>query len=92
MVPECGMTIDQILVYIPQLTARKQKLEEMASRLPKRRKENYGRVATSNIEYEYANYDPAKVREDLIALSDELAKAQTALDVVNNTATLELPF
>ena len=27
MVPECGMTIDQILVYIPQLTARKQKLE-----------------------------------------------------------------
>ena len=35
MVPECGMTIDQILVYIPQLTARKQRLEEMVSRLPK---------------------------------------------------------
>ena len=92
MVPECGMTIDQILVYIPQLSARKQRLEEMVSRLPRQRKESYSRIATNNIEYEYANYDLEEVRRDLTALSDELAKAQTALDVVNNTATLELPF
>ena len=38
------MTIDEMLVYIPQLTRRKNKLLEMKSRLPKERvEEQYGR-------------------------------------------------
>ena len=38
------MTIDELLVYIPQLTKRKSKLLEMKSRLPKERvEEQYGR-------------------------------------------------
>ena len=36
-VPDFGMTIDELLVYIPQLSARKQKLIQMASYLPKER-------------------------------------------------------
>ena len=36
-VPGFDMTIDQILIYIPQLTARKSKLSKMRSRLPKER-------------------------------------------------------
>ncbi len=88
-VPGCGMTIDQILVYIPQLTARKQKFEGLASRLPRQRKVDYGRRATNNIEYEYANYDVEKVREDLAALSDELAKTQTAGNDFNAMRSLQ---
>lgn len=37
MIEDFDMTIDQMLVYIPQLTARKKKLERMAVRLPKER-------------------------------------------------------
>ena len=38
-----GITIDEMLVYIPQLTKRKSKLLEMKSRLPKERvEEQYG--------------------------------------------------
>ena len=38
-VPGFDMTVDQILVYIPQLTARVAKLSEMKSKLPKMRVE-----------------------------------------------------
>ena len=39
-----GITIDEMLVYIPQLTKRKIKLLKMKSRLPKERvEEQYGR-------------------------------------------------
>ena len=34
-VPGFGMTIDQMLVYIPQLTARKKKLDYMRKKLPR---------------------------------------------------------
>ena len=52
------MTIDEMLVYIPQLTRRKNKLLEMKSRLPKERvEEQYGQ--SNIIDYRYANYDIA---------------------------------
>ena len=42
------MTIDEMLVYIPQFTRRKNKLLEMKSRLPKERvEEQYGRRTSS---------------------------------------------
>lgn len=39
-VPGFGMTIDEMLVYIPQQTALKKKLDKMRSRLPKERINN----------------------------------------------------
>jgi len=85
-----NMTVDQMLVYIPQLTEKKNKLAEMANKLPKQRKE--GSFGTAGIvDYIYANYDPKRVQEDYRAVSDELAKAQTALDLLNSTELLEVP-
>ena len=87
IVPDFDMTIDQILIYIPQLTQRKNKLYSMQSRLPKVREA----LRVSNIiDYSYTNYDVKQVREDYIKISDELARAQTALDVVNNTEKFEI--
>ena len=86
-VPGFGMTIDQMLVYIPQLTKKKAKLSGMKDRLPKTRE--YIRVA-GIIEYSYANYDVEAVAKDYEAVSDELARAQTALDVVNNSVKFEV--
>lgn len=88
VVPGFDMTIDQILVYIPQLSANKYRLGQMGTVLPKVR-EKLG-VQSSVIDYCYANYDVAKAAEDAKAASDLLAKAQTALDLVNTTETMEI--
>ena len=88
VVPEVDMTIDQILVYIPQLTVQKRKLDSFRSKLPKERKESFGRN-NAIIEYEYANYDIAQAEADYTAVADELAKVQNALDMVNATVLFE---
>ena len=87
-VPGFDMTVDQMLVYIPQLNERKRKLTRMASRLPMEREAAYG--AKAIVEYSYANYDICRAEADLAAVTDELSRAQTALDVVNNSVTLEI--
>lgn len=89
MVPGFDMTVDEMLVYIPQLSERKRKLTEMASFLPKERASK-GYQATKIIEYTYTNYETHKAAEDLAAVTDELAKAQTALDVVNNREQMDI--
>ena len=72
-----GITIDEMLVYIPQLTKRKSKLLEMKSRLPKERvEEQYGQQSNI-IDYTYTNYDLAVVEADYEKTADELSRAQT---------------
>lgn len=85
-----GMTIDQILVYIPQLTARKKKLDYMRKKLPREREDSgYGR-SSNIVEYKYANYDIAAVEADYIKTVDELSAAQNALDQVNSTVEFDV--
>lgn len=86
LIPEFAMTIDQLLVYIPQLSKKKAKLAQMAAKLPLSREVRYN---SNLVEYRYTNYDPEEVRADLEAVSDELAQAQTLLDTVNNTKTFD---
>lgn len=88
VLPEVGMTIDQALIYIPQLTARKGKLDLFRSKLPRERRDAGGRSA-GIIEYDYANYDIARAEADYQAVADELAKVQNALDRANATVTFE---
>ncbi|MBQ1490957.1 MAG: hypothetical protein IIZ39_03265 [Blautia sp.] len=89
VIPGFDMTIDQMLVYIPQLSARKRRLNLMRSALPKERvKEPYGRGGNI-IEYNYANYDIDMAQEEYDAVSDLLARAQNALDTANATVLFE---
>ena len=83
------MTVDEMLIYIPQLTSMKGKYQGMASRLPKTRRES-GYSRSGLIEYEYANYDPAFAQEQLDRVTEELARAQLALDKLNTTETFEI--
>ena len=83
------MTVDEKLVYIPQLTSMKGKYQGMASRLPKTRRES-GYSRSGLIEYEYANYDPAFAQEQLDRVTEELARAHLALDKLNTTETFEI--
>lgn len=90
VIPAFNMTIDEMLVYIPQLTQRKNKLADMKARLPKQRvEEQYGRQSNI-IDYSYANYDLAAVEADYERVGDELSRAQLALDAVNQRDTFEL--
>lgn len=82
------MTIDEMLVFLPQATDRLRKLSGMLAKPEKSRAENTGR--TNIIEYEYLNYDLEKVRQDYDALMDRKSRALSALDVLNNTVQFEV--
>lgn len=92
-VGDTGMTVDQILVYIPQLTKMKIRLYRMQDRLPKQRVASYGMGSNAVIDYSYANYDIETVRKEYKAVQEELMKIQTALDTLNTSEkmVIELP-
>ena len=85
-----GMTIDQLLVYLPQLSRRAAKLREMKNVLPKVREMSHSARVVNFVDYRYANYDIAEAEKAYIQVTDTLARAQTALDTVNNTVTFDL--
>lgn len=91
IVPGFEMTVDQMLVYIPQLTERSKRLDKMRRRLPKERAEN-GFNRTQIIEYIYANYDVKAAEEAYRVTMEELACAQNALDMVNATIEFDVDF
>ncbi len=87
-VPDFNMTIDMLLVYLPQLSYRKNKLDMMRQKMPKTRFTDYSNSAI--IEYTYANYDINEIEKEYQETFAELSKAQNNLDVLNTTIKMEL--
>lgn len=92
VVPKFDMTIDEMLVFIPQLTKKKAKLAEMRSKLPKARVDAMFGKSSNIIDYKYVNYDIAQVDADYRQATDILAEAQLALDNVNSSETFSVEF
>ncbi|MBR1383636.1 MAG: hypothetical protein IJ555_07500 [Ruminococcus sp.] len=90
VIPEFGITVDEMLVYLPQLSQRESRLSNMKAALPKTREATHLRSSSSVIDYRYANYDIKQAETDYNKAADELARAQTALDVINNTVEFEI--
>ncbi len=88
LIPELGMTIDEALIYIPQLTRTKTKLAEMKAKLPKSRIPWRG--SSSIVDYLYLNYNVNEVEEDFRSVSKRLSEAQLALDNANTSNYLEI--
>lgn len=88
VIPEFDITIDEMLVLIPQLTAKKAKLAEMKDKLPKVREQ--ARFNSSILDYRYLNYDVNEVSAEYEKTADTLSKAQNALDAVNMSQTLDI--
>lgn len=88
VIPDFGVTIDEMLILIPQLTNRKFRLGNMANALPKTRERSS--FQSGIIDYRYTNYDVAAAEADAKAASDMLARAQTALDKINSTETMDI--
>ena len=90
LIPGFGITIDEMLVLITQLTKQKAKLGAMKDKLPKMREKVVGYGANGVIDYCYINYDIDEVHEEYQLVSEKLTKAQLALDNVNTTFTFEI--
>ena len=87
LVPGFDMTVDEILVYLPQLREQKKKLGEMKKApISGRSYDSYRGVN----EYTYSNYSVQKVAEDYRLISEEYAKAHSALDYINVTGEIEV--
>lgn len=92
VVPGFDMTVDEMLVFIPQLTKKKAKLAEMRAKLPKARVEAMFSRPSNIIDYKYVNYDIAQVEADYRKATDLLAEAQLALDSINSSETFSVEF
>ena len=81
------MTIDEMLVYLPQLTEIANKLRTMAEALPRERIESF---RVNIVEYMIANYDIEEVEKEYDKARAELNALQLALDSVNSTEKMEI--
>ena len=83
------LTIDQALVYIPQLTARIRKLRSMSSVLPKQR--IIDRYSNPNfVDYSVSNYDIEEAEQAYVEAKELLGSLHLALDRVNTTETMDI--
>lgn len=89
IIPDFDITIDEMLVYLPQLNRQCEVLSKMRDAMPKVRVSS-GYSDGNIIDYKYANYDIEEVGRYYAELSDTLAKAQTVLDLVNSTVEFEI--
>lgn len=91
VVPKTDMTVDQVLIRIPQLTKKCEKLWQMMNTLPKVRENASGYGHNSAIiDYRYTNYDIGQVEKDYYACKSELDCAQLQLDLVNSTLPITI--
>lgn len=82
------LTIDQVLVRLPQLTELKRKYYGMMA-VPAKKRCN---IVGSVIDYTYTSYDPAKASEYYEDVVKEINEIQTALDTVNNSLKFEVTW
>ena len=90
IIPEFNITIDEALVLIPQLTQLKLKFSSMKDKLPKMREQGTYSRNNSIVEYRYLNYNVGEVEKEYEGVSENLAKLQTALDIINTTCYMEI--
>ena len=91
-VEDFDMTIDEVLVYMPQLTEKKDKYRRMLMASPKARVSSFGGGSSAIIDYEYINYNLKDVEGDYNAVRDKLILLQQNLDKINNEKRISLSF
>ncbi len=90
IVPELNMTIDQALIYIPQLVKQKHQYSAMKDKMPKTRVSSNFFKGINLIDYVYVNYDVSEAAAKYEEITEKLATAQMALDKINAEENIEL--
>lgn len=86
IVDDTGLTIDQVLIKMPQLIYKKNKLYKMMNKVKRDRSQLTGNI----IDYIYTSYEPKQAEVMYDAVNEEIANLQLALDKVNTTVTFEI--
>lgn len=96
MLPNLGVSIDEALIVLAQLSKQAKRLDRMRMRLPKQRmtSSSYGRYEnlSSTPQYEYANYDIERAEADYQEVSSRIEALQLDIDLVNHTYLFEVDF
>ena len=87
---EDGITIDEVLVLLPQLRERAELYKSMASKPPFVRTRSYGSGQNSTIDYEYTNYEIEDAQKLYEETYERMSSLQLALDKVNSTVKFEI--
>ena len=91
LLPQSGLTIDEALIALAQLSAERERVGLLRSQQPKKRLgERFLGAGMSTVEYRYANYDVAEAERDSTALSEKIAALQLELDLANQTQTFSV--
>ncbi len=90
IIPELGLTIDEVLVKLPMLKQEVERLEDYKNRLPRERVEPMRYAPTKTPEYTYINYKLFDIEEIYNMRSDALRTYQLELDKINSTATIDI--
>lgn len=90
--PNIGITIDQALVKMAQLNQRKETLDVMRKRIPKKRKEDPYRGTGGLVEYICTNYNNDEVCRDYDKITDQIIELQADIDFCNQTIVFELEW
>ena len=85
-VGETGMTIDQILVRLPQLRKAKEKYFVMMLK-PKRKRAG---ITGNIVDYTYTAYEPNDAAIEYNKVNDEIIRLQLALDKTNMSVEFEV--
>lgn len=84
-------TIDQLLIRMAQLSARKKTLDNMRKQLPKSRVVHAAYSARSAVsEYQYTNFDVDLIKVEYERISKEIMELQVTLDRFNQTVEIEV--
>lgn len=86
----CGMTIDEALIALAQLSRKKARLDDLRSRQERERLGTRMFAKTDAVEYRYANYDVSAAEEMYRAVSQQVSELQLEIDLCNQTKTFEV--
>ena len=84
-IPELGMTIDQALIRMAQLSTEKKRLEAMRKIQPRTVNSGYMGRASNRVEYTVANFSLSEVEDKYNHVTSKLNQIQLGLDRINNT-------
>ena len=96
--PVLGMTVDEALINLAQLSEERRTLDDMRTRQQKERAESYdytyGRRRADQqrdvIDYVYANYDVDQAERDYQEVYMRIIDLQSAIDYSNQTTSFEV--
>lgn len=90
VISEEGITVDEALIQLAQMSGKLRRLERLRAAEPKKRLTSGYFGGKGLIEYEYANFDVKRALADYEELYRRIADLQLRLDLVNQTETFSV--